>query len=582
MKDKRFIIEVTLYGTILAVALIVRLSRLGLAPLSPGEAGLALAAWDGTPPPAGTSPLLYWLDSVLFAIFGGGDGLARLVPALAGSALVALPILWRERIGRAGALGAAALLAISPTAIIASRTLSGDAAVVSIMLGLVAVTGLYWQTGRSLWLYAAAVLLGLGLAGGHTLYSALLALLVATAFATWGNTAALRDRWSAIRSQPGLLGRWTLVLAMVLIAGATGFLWRPSGLGTAADLFSAWLSGFGSAPLGQSPLTSPAWPWQVLAVYEFLVVILGFTGLFWAVQRDAPSAVFLIVWLAVALLLVAVRPGRTAGDILLVIVPLALLGGYALEALAQTLPAGHLSAEETVVVAVMLPVIAFLVLSVAAYANNPTANVLSSQALALGPFAALIPLFLAAAIGIIVLMLAAAVSTTEIALHGGTIAILATLVMATWAAGWGAAQNHPGDPRELLWGPETTAPAVRDLVRDVAKLSADTTTDPTTLAFAVQSPPSNSVLGWYLRDMRNAHFVSALDAESIPAVFITTDPQPPSLPNAGSYAGERFTVQQEWRLSGGPAADVVKWFLYRRAESPKPTQQATLWVRQGQ
>jgi predicted membrane-bound mannosyltransferase len=76
-------VEVGLYAIVAALALALRLYRLGLAPLSTSEAALALAALRGTAIPAGASPLLYWVNALLFSIFGGGDTLARLLPALA-------------------------------------------------------------------------------------------------------------------------------------------------------------------------------------------------------------------------------------------------------------------------------------------------------------------------------------------------------------------------------------------------------------------------------------------------------------------------------------------------------------------
>ena len=80
------------------------------------------------------------LNSILFALLNAGDGLARLVPALAGAALVALPAFWRERIGRIGALGAALLLAISPVAIMTSRTASGEVIVAGVLMGVAVVS----------------------------------------------------------------------------------------------------------------------------------------------------------------------------------------------------------------------------------------------------------------------------------------------------------------------------------------------------------------------------------------------------------------------------------------------------------
>jgi len=185
-----------------------------------------------------------------------------------------------------------------------------------------------------------------------------------------------------------------------------------------------------------------------------------------------------------------------------------------------------------------------------------------------------IPMLLAIALIGILIALFVALSSIEASLRGATLTVLVVLTMTTWAAGWGAAQSHPGDPRELMTGPEATAPAVRDLMRD---LSA--TTDTRTLSFVVQSPP-DGVLAWYLRDMPNAQFVSALDESSAPPVLVTTASQPPAL--SGSYAGQRFTLRHEWRIEGRPINETLKWLFYRKAELPKPTLQAILWVQQGQ
>jgi predicted membrane-bound mannosyltransferase len=127
-------VEIGLYAILATLALALRLYRLGLAPLSTSEAMLSVAALRGMAIPTGASPLLYWVNAFLFSTFGAGDTLVRLLPALAGSVLVLLPALMRERIGRVGALGAAALLAISPVAIFTSRTASGDALVAAVML----------------------------------------------------------------------------------------------------------------------------------------------------------------------------------------------------------------------------------------------------------------------------------------------------------------------------------------------------------------------------------------------------------------------------------------------------------------
>jgi len=562
-------IQVGLYAIVVALGLAVRLYRLDLAPLSTSEAQLALAAWRGTAPPLGASPLLFWVNALLFSIFGGGDGLARLVPALVGSALVAMPAFWRQRIGRAGALGAATLLAISPVAIMTSRASSGEVIVAAVMVGLVAVADRYLQTGRGAWLYAGAAILGMGLASGPSIYSALLTLLIGAGVVALGSGEEARARWQAIREAPGLVGRWVGVLVAVFAACATALMWKPGGLGAAIDFISAWLAGF-----TQTGATAWYWPLQLLAVYEPLAMVVGLVGLFLALERGRRFVGLLVAWLLAATLLVALRPARASGDVLLVVIPLAMLGGYTLETLVGSLRALRFSVEEGVLMLVVLPVVAYFMLGLSAYVHNPVAPLPIAGRFDLSPLAPVIPMLLAITLIGILIALFVALSSIEASLRGATLTVLVVLTMTTWAAGWGAAQSHPGDPRELMTGPEATAPAVRDLMRD---LSA--TTDTRTLSFVVQSPP-DGVLAWYLRDMPNAQFVSALDESSAPPVLVTTASQPPAL--SGSYAGQRFTLRHEWRIEGRPINETLKWLFYRKAELPKPTLQAILWVQQGQ
>lgn len=564
-------VEIGLYTIIATLALALRLYRLGLAPLSASEAMLSLAALRGTAIPIGASPLLYWVNAVLFSTFGTGDALARLVPALAGSVLVLLPALMRERIGRVGALGAAALLAISPVAILTSRTASGDALVAAVMLGLVGVASGYLQDRRSGWLYAGAALLGVGLASGHMIYSALL-LWVAGAgvMVVSSDKDESREMWRTIRAAPKLPRKLISVLVAVFIASATALMWQPGGLGAAITLFSAWVADF------QSGVTAWYWPFQLLAVYEPLVVVAGLGGLFFVLQREDPLRNLLTAWLVMAVLLTVLRAGHTSGDVLLVVMPLALLGGLALETIADSLRGLRFSVEEGALLFILFPAIAFLVLGLASYANNPNA-VPAAAVLNLGPMTQLIQVALGAMFIVMLVAFFAALSSLEVAVRGATLAILAVLALATWGAGWNAAQNHPGDPREIIAGPQTTSPAVRDLARDIAKLSADKTTDVTTLALVVQSPP-DGVLAWYLRDLRNKRFVSSVDASSAPTALVTTSTEPPAL--AGSYAGERFALQREWRIEGKSPQDILKWLVFRQADLPTPTQQAVLWVRQ--
>ena len=134
-------LEALLYAAIIGVAALLRLWNLAAAPLTAREAAQALAAFNGTPMSAGGSPLLYGLNQVLFGLFSTtvNDAGVRLGAALIGTIMVALPALFRSYIGRYGALAAALMLALSPTLVVASRSVDGSIVVATFTLA--ATTG---------------------------------------------------------------------------------------------------------------------------------------------------------------------------------------------------------------------------------------------------------------------------------------------------------------------------------------------------------------------------------------------------------------------------------------------------------
>ena len=146
-------VEHGLYVAIVLLAFGLRFINLGVAPLMPLEAAQVWPAWlaatgtqvAGAPVP--TSALFYGLQSLLFFVAGANDVLARLLPALVGTALVVLPWWWRDRIGRGAALAVALLLAVDPWLTVLART--ADAMGLTVFLGLLTLTALWrWQAQR--------------------------------------------------------------------------------------------------------------------------------------------------------------------------------------------------------------------------------------------------------------------------------------------------------------------------------------------------------------------------------------------------------------------------------------------------
>ena len=180
-------VERAAYLGLALLALVLRLANLGVVPLSDAEAAQALVAWniyqDQPLDQVGYSPLVVTLDLVGFALLGDSEFAARLGPALLGVALVLLPYGLRRYLGRAGALAASALFAISPTAVFLSRSVNGD--IGAAVGGLTLTVGLFgwldwepnWRSSRLSWLIVAAVGLVLLLTTSPSAYSTLALLL---------------------------------------------------------------------------------------------------------------------------------------------------------------------------------------------------------------------------------------------------------------------------------------------------------------------------------------------------------------------------------------------------------------------
>ncbi|MFQ5343945.1 MAG: hypothetical protein ACE5F6_20565, partial [Anaerolineae bacterium] len=142
LRLREMTVRAALAGLIIIVAVLARLFALGGRPFGAAEAARALAALrfvQGQPADlTAFSPPLTNLNLLLFFVTGAGDFWARLAPALFGITLVALPMLrFRHRLGTGGALAAAALITLSPTFLLFSRSV--DPALLSAVTSLLFV-----------------------------------------------------------------------------------------------------------------------------------------------------------------------------------------------------------------------------------------------------------------------------------------------------------------------------------------------------------------------------------------------------------------------------------------------------------
>ena len=115
---------------------------------------------------------------LVFSVFGASDATARLLPALTGIAVVAVPLLlFRRELGEWGARIAAVLLAVSPGMLYFSRFARNDIYIVLWTLLLVWSLWRFLESPRPRYAYIATVVLAFSFATKELTYLVLLVLM---------------------------------------------------------------------------------------------------------------------------------------------------------------------------------------------------------------------------------------------------------------------------------------------------------------------------------------------------------------------------------------------------------------------
>jgi uncharacterized protein (TIGR03663 family) len=565
-------VEVALYGLLGLMALMSRFYALGDRPLTVPEATQALHAWQSTSGPGGdalaASPLLFAGQALAFALFGASDGAARLLPALAGTALVALPYLLRHRLGRIGALAASALLLISPTVLFTSRDASGE--VLLLTAGLSALVGLVGWVDfcRPAYLYLVAVSAALALmaaSGVYTLIVALVATLALLAF-LGGRTAdeagwsGLRAAWREVRSQEGWFRTGVALFFGTLILVPTALLLHLEGLQAVADLFPAWMDHF--APwAGDQPL---GYPLAVLVMYEPLSLLFGLAGAIVAFRRRDLLGRLLAMWACVALFIALLAGGRGPGDVLLIVGPLSILAGGAVGRLLEEVARHGLWIRDGLIVGSLTAVAAFCYIELASYAHRRETTFLWLAVVSLGLFVSVLALY-------------AAWFGRQAGWRGGGLVLLTLLSLVTASFATNLAYRRAHDPRELLVI-EGTSPAVRYLPALLEQASMQrlgaTEIIPITADRAV-----GPVVRWYVRDFRHQTWLSNGTGSEVTTEAVVT-PWKPYAPQLGAaYFGQDFVVRTTWQPRNLTGAAWADWLLFRKSPDRPQEDRVVLWLR---
>ena len=552
--------ETVAWLAIIAIVAALRLARLEHLPLTIDESVRALASWqtaEGNVPDAWSGDLTQAITAYLFAIFGAGDQLARLVPALLGCLAVALCWPLARYAGRA-ALVAAVLLAISPLLVHVSRSGLPYAAGAALSMGMVVALFAFLKSRSPVSLFALAMAAGLALASDAIATSTAILLLVFLALeATTFRSPAVGEALAEVRRNRALVLSTLLIFLGALELGVTRF-------GTDIDRFSLpgirlWTDMF--------DLPRDGLPWHfhpgLLISYEVPALILGTVAYLWVLYRWVRAGTngvplfqrFLFVWASGAALIIASMTRREAGQLVLLLLPLALLAGCWLEALVSELDLDSLVKSLPFLTPVLF-VVGYLVLVLTDWARD--GNVGVDKGAADEPATLILVTG-----GAIALLWLAWSSLGRRAITGyvllGSLVSLVFLVHGATSAAYGRGS-------EFLAG-ERLDRQVPRLEKQLAAMGGAEGAVATDMSFL-------PALGWYLRDVPGLVFTFSPPAEANAYLAVPGQPAP-----SGYRIDRRWPIAQGWVPHTIDGLDWWRWLVYREPYGSLTSTEAELLVK---
>jgi hypothetical protein len=573
--NRRFLrIEHILYAAALIFALAIRLAKLGSLPLNNDEAALALQAWEvarGGSPLIDPHPAYLALTSALMFLFSASAWVARFWPALAGSLLVLLPALFRQRLGSLPALLLAFFLALDPALLSISR----QAGSLPLALLFTLLTLALWWKGYRL---MAGIAAGLALLSGPAVWPGVFALAAAWLIAiprrpvkSMGDASGTSMTENPEKTpvvepdgQPinGDSVNWARVIAAALVTAflvGTLFLRIPNGLGAAAGSLAAYLRGW-VMPSG----TSLVLLLIALLTHAFLPLFLGLWGALRGLLRSDPVDRFLFVWWGAALVLALAYPGRAVADLLWSVLP---LWALAARQVARLLNIPSFDRMPVIGQALLSGIIfVFISLTAVSLANVPN---LPQQQVTLRLAGAAVMLVASTA-------LMAWGWSKSVAVRGLVTGLSLILLAYTISVGWDAAGFTGQKARDLFTGSSPLQSA--DLLdKTIDQLNQWAPSQPGGLELVAVDIPSDA-LRWQLRNIQRVRFVELLPRETSPDLILS--PNLPDLELAATYRGQSFVLSEETTWEGFSAADWFRWLVFRQVPAGLAAQQQIiLWAR---
>jgi len=567
MNSSRLRYEGWLYGLAFLSALGFRLIGLGATPLSDSEATLAMQALHiarGASPLLGPQPAYILLTSIPFAVIESTNFLARLLPALVGSALVFVPYFFRQELRPRPALILAFLFAMDPGLVSLSRLASGT--ILALTFSLFAA-GL-WFSGRRM--VAAGIFAGLALLSGTSFWAGLLTVGLTALFVQGLQSRPKAEETEVSDSpvdlqdanfelRPALI---SLVLTLVFVG--TLFFIAPNGLSAWVSSLPAYLRGWVSPSA-----TTPARILFTLLVYEPLGIFLAILSLIRGFRTGSPRIIGLSIWLGVALLIAVFY--RQSSELIWAVIPLLVLAALELSRSLNIFPSERL--EVGVVTTSLLILLTYIWFDIAAIGLDP-----------FNQFAVAMPILgsvqnprfaiLYGAIAILIACIAFVAFgwSGRAAWLGSTWAFVIFFAVYSLGTAWGGSGLRYPNGVEF-WIPDQK-PAEADLllasVNEVSDFSLGHQESQPVTIMGISSP----ALEWLLRN-REVQLVSVLDPQSTPPLIITPPMENLNLPSA--YRGQDFVWRQRVLYESMQRPEWWRWLVNRQL--PRENEMIVLWAR---
>ncbi|NOQ38932.1 MAG: hypothetical protein GQ562_01305 [Anaerolineales bacterium] len=552
--------ELFLYGLIFILAAALRLILLGRTPLVETEASWAYQAWQiwqGESIRPGSLISYLSITKALFSIFGSGDIIARVWPALAGSSVIWVSFIIRDRLGRIPALILAAGLAIDPALVSLSRFAGSP--VPALVFTLLAVVTFHhhkfkWSliflflgvfSGPAFWM--GAVVLGITL-----LLSSTLKILDAKQYFQTRILDIQKDRKSP------LPGAWEFFLPALVVVGIGSFFFTQfQGLSAWITSFPEFLSGWIS-PSGVSSYKILA----ALIISNPLIIIFGGLGFISAWRNNDRIGKICALWFGVSLLLVLIYPGRQTEDLIWVVVPLWTGAVKELVRIGQAVEFSWVTNTLSGMTAVLF-VLNWLTFTGMILKQGNQKAILMQWGL------------IAASIALVLLAMTIVASewgwpSAKKGLTVGLSGVLGIYLLSALAQG---AYLQAGDPNSL-WTKGSGSGQIDLLLDTIAEVSVAETGRQDSIQGAVIN--GNSSLKWALRDLEKFEFYEVYNPGIATPVLITREIDNLQVPLT-FYRGQDFVIATNPAGSAIFPEDWISWIAFR--DGPIETEDIILWVR---